>query len=164
MASWDTDIVDSHLGLVASSELELALLWGHREKMDVSWGVLIQRHRLKKDVVALSLRGDFVYKIDNLVDSRSNFEGIWVHLLANLALESLPVEWSDILVGGTWWLLLLLGEDPVLQAFEMNKTYWTFAFTSNDQRICIIVVVTPTDSALDLVSCQIWHVLRGLHL
>ena len=112
MASANADIVDSHLGFVTSTQLELSLLVGNSQQMDVSRGVFVQRHRLKQDVVVSSLRCDFVGQINNLVDSLLDLESIWVHLLTNFALESLPVEGSDVLLALVHLLLLLLGEDP----------------------------------------------------
>ena len=43
----DGDVVDTHLTLVATAEFELRLLRSDRKKMDISRGVLVQRHRLK---------------------------------------------------------------------------------------------------------------------
>lgn len=59
--------------------------------MHVPTIVLIQRHRLQQDVVRCHLRC-VVTKIGDLVNSWSDFEGVWVHGLADLTLESLPVE------------------------------------------------------------------------
>ena len=53
-------------------------------------------------------------------------------MLADLALESLPVERSHVLVLSTWWLLLLLSENPGFQALEMDETHRASAFTSDD--------------------------------
>ena len=46
-----TDVVDSHLAFVASSEFELRLVGGHCEQMDVTRSILVQRHRLQQNVV-----------------------------------------------------------------------------------------------------------------
>lgn len=112
VAPTHTDIVDSNLTLVSSSQLELSLLVRNRQQMDVSRCVLVQRHRLQQYVVALGLRGNLIDQIDNLVDGHTDLEGVWVHLLANFTFETLPVEGSDVHVGGTGWLLLLLSENP----------------------------------------------------
>lgn len=53
MAPADTDVVDTHLTLVASSQLELRLFWRDRKQMNVSGGVLIQRHRFQQDIVVI---------------------------------------------------------------------------------------------------------------
>ena len=58
------------------------------------------------------MRGNLVDQVDDLVDSHPNLESVRIHLLTDFAFESLPVKRSDIHVGGTWWLLLLLGEHP----------------------------------------------------
>lgn len=47
VTSTDTDIINSHLTLVASSEFELRLLRSHGQEMNVSRGVLVERHRLQ---------------------------------------------------------------------------------------------------------------------
>lgn len=86
------NIVDPHLTLVASTELELSLLWCHLEQVDVPRGILVERHGLQQDVVAVGLSGNLIGLIDNLVDGGTNLEGVWVHLFAYLTFESLPVE------------------------------------------------------------------------
>ena len=80
--------------------------------MDVTRSIFVQRHRLKQDVVVSSLRSDFIGQINNLVDSFLYLESIWVHLLTNFALKSLPIERSDVLLALVHLLLLLLGKDP----------------------------------------------------
>lgn len=47
VASTDTDIVDTHLGFVATTKFKLSLLRSHCQQMDVSARVLVKRHRLK---------------------------------------------------------------------------------------------------------------------
>jgi len=46
----------------------------------------------------------------------------------------------------------------------MDETDWTFAFACNNQRIAIIIIITPADSALDLVWTQVWHILGACDL
>jgi hypothetical protein len=55
------------------------------------------------------------------------------------------------LVLGIWWLLLLLGENPVLQTLEVDQTDRTLAFACNDQRVVLFLLGAPTDSALNLI-------------
>jgi hypothetical protein len=88
--------------------------------MDVPRGVLVKGHRLKQDIISGGLSGNFVGLIDNLVDCGSDLESVRVHLLADLALESFPVERSNILILSTWWFLLFLSKDPGLKALEMD--------------------------------------------
>ena len=52
VASTDTDVVDTHLGFVATTKFELSLLRSHCQQMDVSTRVLVKRHRLKENVVS----------------------------------------------------------------------------------------------------------------
>lgn len=85
-------------------------------------------------------------------------------MFTNFTFKPLPVEWSDILVCCAWWLFLFLGENPILQAFEVDQTNWTFAFTSDNQRINIIVVITPTNSALNLILSGVWNILGTFDL
>ena len=77
---------------MASTKLELGLLWSNSEQMNISRSVLVKGHRFQKDVIILSLRCYFIYQVDNLIDSSSNFKSVWVHLFADFTLESLPVE------------------------------------------------------------------------
>lgn len=72
-------------------------------------------------------------------------------MLADLALETLPVERAYILVLSVWRFFLLLSENPIFQALEMDKTDSTFAFASYDQWICRVLLRTPANSALNLV-------------
>ena len=53
VAATDTDVVDTHLTLMAAPQLELRLFWCHREQMDVSRGVLVERHRLEQNIVVV---------------------------------------------------------------------------------------------------------------
>ena len=57
--------------------------------MDVSRSVLIQRHRFEQNIVVVIVH--LFGKVNDLVDASINFECVWIHLLANLALELLPV-------------------------------------------------------------------------
>lgn len=107
MATTNTDVVDSHLALMTSSKLELRLLWRDRKQMDVSGGVLVQRHRFEQNIVVVA--GHLLRKINDLVYRPLNFEGVWIHLLAYLTFETLPVEGTDVLVLSVWRLFLLLG-------------------------------------------------------
>ena len=77
---------------MASSQLELCLLIGYRHQMDVSRIVLIEWHRLQKNVITCRLRSDFINQIDDFVDSLPDLESVGIHLLANLAFKPLPVE------------------------------------------------------------------------
>ena len=45
----------------------------------------------------------------------------------------------------------------------MDKTYWTFAFASNNEWIGFIIFVTPADSALYLILTSIFNVFGALH-
>lgn len=164
MASTHTDVVDPNLGLMATTKFELGLLGGHCQKMDIPRGILVQRHGLEQDVVTRRLSGDLVSLINNLVDGWSHLEGVWIHLLADLALESLPVERSHILVMGTRGLLLLLSENPGLQALEMDETDGASALACDNQRVGGVVLITPADSALDLILGSVVDVLGTFDL
>ena len=85
-------------------------------------------------------------------------------MLADLALESLPVERSHILILGTWRLLLLLSKNPGLEALEMDETDGTSAFAGDNQWVGLIVLITPTDSALNLVLRSIVNIFGAFHL
>ena len=59
---------------------------------------------------------------------------------------------------------MLLGKDPALKALEMNESYRSLALAGNDQRILIVFIVTPTDSALGLVGSDVRNVFDSLDL
>jgi hypothetical protein len=80
-------------------------------------------------------------------------------MLAYLALETFPVEGAHILVLGIWWLLLLLGQYPVLQALEVDKTDSTLALASNNQWIGFVFLRTPTNSALNIILSDFSQIL-----
>lgn len=101
--------------------------------MDVSRSVLVQRHGFKKNVVSIGLSSDFISLIDDFVDGLSNFKSVRIHVFANFAFESLPVERSHILVLSAWWFFLLLCEDPTLQALKMDQTHCSFALASHNK-------------------------------
>ena len=135
VASTDTNIIDSNLGLMTTSKFKFSLLRSYRQQMDIPRSILVQRHGFKKNIVTRSLRRNFIGLIDNLVDNWSNLECVWVHLLTDFALESLPVERSHILVLSAWWFFLLLCEDPTLQALKMDQTHCSFALASHNKRV-----------------------------
>lgn len=96
--------------------------------------------------------------IDNFVDCWTNFESVWIHLLANFTFESLPVKRPDILVLSAWWFFLFLSEDPTLQTLEVNETDGTLAFACNDEWVLLVIFVAPADSALDLVHILFFYI------
>ena len=134
---------------MTSTKFELRLFGCHREKMNVSWSVFVKRHRLEKNIVVVIIH--LLGEVNDLVYASSDFEGVWVHLLTYLALESLPVEGAHVLVLGIWWLLLLLSKHPVLQALEVDQAHSTLALAGNDQWIGLVFLRTPTNSALNIV-------------
>ena len=164
VASTDTNIIDSNLGLMTTSKFKFCLLRSHRQQMDIPRSILVQRHGFEKNVVARSLRRNFICLIDNLVDNWSNLKSVRVHLLTDFALESLPVKTPHILVLGTWWLLLLLGEDPRLEALEMDETDGSSALASDNQGVGLIIFIAPADTALNLVLRGVVNVLCTLDL
>ena len=149
---------------MASTQFELGLLGGHCQQMDVSGSVLVKGHGLQEDVVTVSLRCDFISLIDDFVDGLTNFESVWIHLLANFAFESLPVERPNVLVLCTGWFFLLLSEDPTLQAVEVDQAHSTLAFACNDKGVGLVVLVAPADSALDGVHFAIDDVFGSFDL
>lgn len=149
---------------MASTQLELGLLRRDSQQMDVSGSILVERHGLQKDVVTVSLRCDFISLIDDFVDSLTNFESVWIHLLANFAFESLPVERPNVLVLSTGWLFLLLSENPTLEAIKVDKTHSTLAFACNDKGIGLVILVSPADSALNRVHFAIDDVFGSFDL
>jgi hypothetical protein len=125
--------------------------------MNVSGSVLVQGHGLEENIVVVIIH--LLGKIDDLVYASLYLEGVWIHLLADFTLKTLPVEGSHILVLSIGWLLLLLGEHPVLQALEVNQANRTLALASNNQWVCGVLLRTPTNSALNIVLTAILEVL-----
>ena len=123
VAPTHTDVVDPDLRLVAPSQLEFTLIVGDREQVDVPRGVLVQRHRLKQDIVSSLCLGNLVGHINNLENSLFNLEGVWIHVFADLALESLPVEGPHVLSRLGDRLLLLLGQNPRFEALEVDQAH-----------------------------------------
>ena len=149
---------------MASTQLELGLLWSHSQQMDVSGSVFVEWHGLQENVVTVSLRCDFISLIDDFVDGLTNFESVWIHLLANFAFESLPVERPNVLILSTGWFFLLLSENPTLEAIEVDQTHSTLAFACNDKWIGRVILVSPADSALDVVHFTIDDVFGSFDL
>lgn len=54
-------------------------------------------------------------------------------MLANLALEPLPVEGANALVLGIWGLLLLLRHNPVLETLKVDKAYRSLTSACDDK-------------------------------
>lgn len=114
VTSTDTYIIDSNLTLMSSSEFKFTLLIRNCKQMNISRSVFIKWHGLKQNIIRVSARCYFINQIYNFVNFLANFESVWVHLLADFAFESLPIEGSDILVSCTRRFLLFLSKDPIL--------------------------------------------------
>lgn len=143
------DVVDTNLTFMSTPELELWLLWSHSQKMNISRSILVKGHRFQENIVVVVVH--LLREIDNLVDGPLDLEGVGVHLLANLAFETLPIEWANVLVLSVWWFFLFLSKNPILQALEMNQTDGTFAFACNNQWIVWVLLRWPANSALNLI-------------
>ena len=164
VTSTDTNIVDSHLGLVSSSELEFVLVRGNNQQMDVSGRVLVEWHGLEQDVVGSTHFLDFLSQIDDLEDSLLDFESVGIHVLADLAFKSLPVERPYILGRLVDGLFLLLSQNPTFEALEVDKSDGSFAFACQNKWVGVFVLfIAPTDSALNVIF---WfsNVIGSLHL
>ena len=68
------------------------------------------------------------------------------------------------MVLSTWGLLLLLGQNPGLEALEVDETDGTSALACDNEGVSLIVLVSPADSALNLVLRSIINILGALHL
>jgi hypothetical protein len=123
--------------------------------MDISRVIFVQRHGLEQNIVTLGLRRDIINELQVLVNTVFDLECVWIHLLANFTLEFLPVPRSYIKVLSTWWLLLFLSQNPVSQTFKMDETDRTLTFASDNQRVQFVIIIAPTYSTLNLVSCSI---------
>jgi hypothetical protein len=85
-------------------------------------------------------------------------------LFADFTFETLPVKRPYVLVLGIWWFFLFLSENPILEALEMNETDSTLTLASDDQRIVLVFLGTPADSALNLVlRALMTEVLNTFH-
>lgn len=81
-----------------------------------------------------------------------NLKRVREHLLADFALESLPVEGAHVLSLVRRMLLLLLRLQPVLEALEMDETDGACALARDNQRVAILFVARPADTALHLCT------------
>ena len=90
MTSTDTNVINSHLTLMASAKLKFRLFRSDRQKMDVSRGVLVQRHGLEENIVVVIIH--LLRKVNDLVYVSPYLKGVWIHLLADFALKTLPIE------------------------------------------------------------------------
>jgi hypothetical protein len=62
------------------------------------------------------------------------------------------------------WLFLFLSENPTLKALEVDKSYRSLALASQDKRVIyFVLLITPTDSALNVLWGFIVNVLQSLH-
>jgi hypothetical protein len=96
--------------------------------MNISRSVLVERHRLKQNIVACSVLGNLLMQIDNLVNLLTDFKRVGVHLFADLTFKSFPVVRTNILVSGAWTFVLFLSQNPVFEALEMDDTYRSLTF------------------------------------
>ena len=158
MAAADTDVIDANLRLVATAKLELGLLWCHRQQMHITGVVLVKRHGLEQNVVVVvvvNVLGD----VHNLVDVLLDLERVWVHLLADFALEALPVEASHIALSAVLRsFLLLLRLQPVLQALEVDEADRALALACNNQWVVLRLLGRPADAALNLLGFDLTSV------
>ena len=92
-----------------------------------------------------------------------NLERVREHLLADFALESLPVEGAHVLSLVRRMLLLLLRLQPVLEALEMDETDGAGTLARDNQRVAILFVVRPADTALHLCTGLVVQVSGRLH-
>ena len=84
----------------------------------------------------LPLDSDRIFEqVPGIQTPRYPFRCHVIHVFANFAFESLPVERSHILVLSAWWFFLLLCEDPTLQALKMDQTHCSFALASHNKRV-----------------------------
>lgn len=105
--------------------------------MNVSGGVLVERHRLQQDIVVIIIH--VVREVNDFVNRLADFESVWVHMFADLALEPLPIEGADALVLGIWWLLLLLCHNPVFETLKVDKSYRSLASACDDKWVLGII-------------------------
>lgn len=102
--------------------------------MNVPGSIFVKWHRLQQDVVVIIIH--LLREVNNFVDVPLDFEGVWVHLFANLAFKTFPVEGTHILILSIWWFFLFLCEYPVLQALEVDEADRSLALAGNNQRVC----------------------------
>jgi hypothetical protein len=120
--------------------------------MDIAGVVFVKRHRLKQNVVAV-VAIDVLGDVNYFMDGVSDLEGVWVHLLADFALKTLPVEASHVGLGAVLRsLLLLLRLQPVFQALEVDEADRAFALAGDDKRVFGRLLGGPADAALNLVD------------
>lgn len=75
--------------------------------MHITGVVLVKRHGLEQNVVVVVVV-NVLRDVHDLVDVFLYFESVWVHLLADFALEALPVEGPDVAMSAVLRSFLLL--------------------------------------------------------
>jgi len=89
--------------------------------MDVSRSILIQRHRLEKNILATGFRLVYINKFEK---SLPFLKDIGVALLADFTFKFLPIVRGDVL---SVLFYVSLGLNPILKAFIVDITDRTCA-------------------------------------
>ena len=152
MTTADGDVIDSHFTFMTSAELEIRFFVCHSEHVDVTRGVLVKRHRLKQDVLAIWLG---LVDIDEFEERLTLSEDIGIALLADLAFKFLPVVGRDIL---TVLLHVPLRLEPALQAIVVDVADRACTLTRKDEWVVISLFCAPTESALHRILALIDHI------
>lgn len=111
--------------------------------MDVARRVLVQRHGLEQDELAVRLRLRNIYQFEK---GLSFLEDIGVALLADLAFKFFPVVRSDVF---TVLLHVPLRLEPVLETCVVDVADCAGAFTCQNKRIVLAFLSAPAESTLD---------------
>ena len=152
MATADRDVIDSYFTFMAAAELEIRFFVGHGEHVDIARGVLVKRHRLKQDVLAIWLR---LVDINEFEERLTLSEDVGIALLADLAFKFLPVVGRDVL---TILLHVPLSLEPALQAIVMDVADRAGALTSEDKWVVLSLFCAPTEPTLHGILTRIDHI------
>jgi hypothetical protein len=92
--------------------------------------------------------GEGQLRVDELVDlGLARLEQVGVRLLADLALERLPVHAHQILT----LLPLQLSGEPIPQTLEMHETYAAFTFARHYAGVLLSRLIAPAEPASQLI-------------
>jgi hypothetical protein len=136
----DGDVVDPDFALVTSAQLELLLLRGNCEHVNVARSVFVERHGLQQDELALLLCD--VNELEQIVVP---FENVGVTCSADFAFKLLPVITGHVLAK---FLHMSLRLDPTLQALKVDQPHGAATLACQDQRVLVRVLGAPAEAAI----------------
>jgi hypothetical protein len=144
VASWDWNIVHSHLTLMATAHVVSLLFRREAKNVDRPRWVLLERERLQNQVILRLGASHRKLNVNELVDNLArDLEKIWISLFANLAFKGSPVHTQK----SFRFFLLKLRWQPIAKALKMYEPHAAFAFARYYARVLLSRLWAPTESA-----------------